>query len=104
MTLNASVKPEEVAEDFVRINGEGKKLNQSDFIVTLMSVFWDKGRAELEDFAQTAAVAGQGAPSGFNHYFKPSPDQLLRATVHSYAAFQTGRRIWQSYGKFVQRL
>ena len=81
LTLNASVKPEEVAEVFVRINGEGKKLNQSDFIMTLMSVFWDKGRAELEDFAQSAAVAGQGTPSGFNHYLKPSPDQLLRATV-----------------------
>src|SRR5690606_6550931 len=54
LTLNASVKPEEVAEVFVRINGEGKKLNQSDFIMTLMSVFWDKGRAELEAFAQNA--------------------------------------------------
>lgn len=81
LTLNASVKPEEVAEVFVRINGEGKKLNQSDFIMTLMSVFWDKGRAQLEAFAQNAVVAGQGTPSGFNHYIKPSPDQLLRATV-----------------------
>ncbi|RVA14636.1 DUF262 domain-containing protein [Mesorhizobium sp. M7A.F.Ca.US.002.01.1.1] len=81
LTLNASVDAEMVAEVFVRINGEGKKLNQSDFIMTLMSVFWDKGRAELEDFAQAASVGGKGTPSGFNHFLKPFPDQLLRATV-----------------------
>lgn len=81
LTLNASVGAEVVADVFVRINGEGKKLNQADFIMTLMSVFWDEGRAELEMFAQKASVAGSGAPTGYNHFLKPSPDQMLRATV-----------------------
>lgn len=81
LTLNASVDAEVVADVFVRINGEGKKLNQADFIMTLMSVFWDEGRAELEMFAQKASVAGLGEPTGYNHFLKPSPDQMLRATV-----------------------
>lgn len=81
LTLKASIEPEVVAEVFVRINGEGKKLNQADFIMTLMSVFWDEGRAELEDFALTASRPNGGEPSGFNHFIKPSPDQMLRATV-----------------------
>jgi hypothetical protein len=81
LTLNASVDAEVVAEVFVRINGEGKKLNQADFIMTLMSVFWDEGRAELEKFAQRASNASQGEPTGYNHFVKPSADQMLRVTV-----------------------
>lgn len=81
LVLSENVNAELVAEIFVRINGEGKKLNQADFIMTLMSVFWDKGREELESFAQKAATPGHGEPTGYNHFLKPSPDQLLRVTV-----------------------
>lgn len=81
LTLNASIGAETVAEVFVRINGEGKKLNQSDFIMTLMSVFWDEGRADLERFAQSAAKQGGSGPAAFNHFIKPSPDQMLRVGV-----------------------
>lgn len=80
LTLNATVGPETLAEVFVRINGEGKKLNQADFIMTLMSVFWDEGRADLERFARNAARPGTG-PSPFNHFIKPSPDQMLRVGI-----------------------
>ena len=52
--LSADVDEEQVAEVFVRINSEGVKLNRADFILTLMSVFWDKGRLELEDFSRAA--------------------------------------------------
>ena len=81
LELAASVDAETIAEVFVRINGQGKKLNQSDFIMTLMSVFWDEGRAELEDFAAKATQPSTGEASPFNHFIKPAPDQLLRATV-----------------------
>jgi hypothetical protein len=81
LTLNSSVDPETVAEVFVRINGEGKKLNQSDFIMTLMSVFWDEGRADLERFARDATAPGASGASPYNHFIKPSPDQLLRVGV-----------------------
>jgi hypothetical protein len=81
LTLSSTVDVETIAEVFVRINGEGKKLNQSDFIMTLMSVFWDEGRAELEAFAMEATRPSDGQASPFNHFIKPSPDQMLRATV-----------------------
>ena len=32
----------------------GAVLNQADFILTLMSVFWDDGRKELETFCRQA--------------------------------------------------
>lgn len=81
LTLNASVDEQTIAEVFVRINGKGKTLNQADFIMTLMSVFWEEGRVDLENFSHKAVVPGDGQSSPFNHFIKPSPDQMLRATV-----------------------
>lgn len=81
LTLNASVDEQTIAEVFVRINGKGKPLNQADFIMTLMSVFWEKGRVDLETFSHKAAMPSDGQSSPFNHFIKPSPDQMLRATV-----------------------
>jgi len=82
LELSLQCTEEQVADVFVRINSEGKKLNQSDFILTLMSVFWDDGRTELEKFCRAArqpAPAGQASP--FNQIFQPNPDHLLRVDV-----------------------
>lgn len=81
LTLSSSVDAETIAEVFVRINGKGKTLNQADFILTLMSVFWDEGRAELEEFAMLATRPSEGQGSPFNYFIKPAPDQMLRATL-----------------------
>lgn len=82
LELSQQCTEEQVADVFVRINSEGKKLNQSDFILTLMSVFWDDGRTELETFCRAArqpAPADQASP--FNQIFQPDPDHLLRVDV-----------------------
>lgn len=81
LQLSANIEEEQVAEIFVRINSEGKKLNQADFILTLMSVFWEDGRKELEEFCRTARQPSKDGPSPFNHFVNPSPDQLLRVAV-----------------------
>ena len=81
LELLSSVDAETIADVFVRINGQGKKLNQSDFIMTLMSVFWDEGRADLEAFALQATGPSDGQASPYNHFIKPAPHQMLRATV-----------------------
>lgn len=79
--LDSAVDEEQVAEVFVRINSEGVKLNQADFILTLMSVFWDQGRKQLEDFSRAAKLPSIGTASPFNWYIAPSPDQLLRVII-----------------------
>lgn len=81
LQLSANIEEEQVAEVFVRINSEGKKLNQADFILTLMSVFWEEGRKELENFCRAARQPTKSGPSPFNHFVDPSPDQLLRVAV-----------------------
>ena len=83
LEIAPSVDEEEVADIFVRINSEGVKLNQADFILTLLSVLWEEGRAALERFCQMArrAPAPGSAASPFNHFIEPDPDQLLRVAV-----------------------
>ena len=81
LELSADISEEEVAEVFVRINSQGKTLNQADFILTLMSVFWDEGRSELEGFCRKSRAPSSGEPSPFNHFIEPSPDQMLRVGV-----------------------
>jgi len=81
LELAANISEEEVADVFVRINSKGTPLNQADFILTLMSVFWDKGRAEMERFCGEARRPSTGKPSPFNHFIHPDPDQLLRVSV-----------------------
>lgn len=79
--LGSTVDEEQVAEVFVRINSEGVTLNQADFILTLMSVFWEKGRRELEDFSRGCKTPTLSTASPFNWYIEPSPAQMLRVSV-----------------------
>ena len=82
LALTSQAEAEQVSDVFVRINSEGKKLNQSDFILTLMSVFWDEGRNQLEEFSRSANKVSDGATaSPYNHLFQPAPDQLLRVAI-----------------------
>ena len=46
-----------------------------------MSVFQDKGRAELEHFCRKARQPVAGTPSPYNYFIQPDPDQLLRVSV-----------------------
>lgn len=81
LELSSTADEEQVADVFVRINSKGKSLNQADFILTLMSVFWDDGRAELEQFCREAKEPALGKASPFNYFIQPTPDQLLRVSV-----------------------
>ena len=79
--LDAAMDEEQVADVFVRVNSEGVPLNQADFILTLMSVFRDKARRELEDFSRAAKRPSTSQASPFNWYLQPQPDQLLRVSI-----------------------
>lgn len=91
LEIAPTVDEEQVADIFVRINSEGVKLNQADFILTLLSVFWDEGRHALEQFCRASRrpVAPGTVASPFNHFIQPDPDQLLRVSVA--LGFERGR-------------
>lgn len=81
LELSSQIDEEQVSEVFVRINSKGTPLNQADFILTLMSVFWDEGRKELEHFCRAAREPTTGKASPFNHFIQTDPDQLLRVSI-----------------------
>lgn len=83
LEIAPTVDEEQVADIFVRINSEGVRLNQADFILTLMSVFWDEGRMALESFCRQSRKAPDASSpaSSFNPFIQPDPDQLLRVAV-----------------------
>ena len=81
LEIDALASEEEVAEIFVRINSKGKQLKETDFILTLMSVFWDDGRMQLEDFSRQAKTLSEDEATPFNYIFQPDPDQMLRVAI-----------------------
>ncbi len=81
LKLSQNMSEEEVAQVFVRINSKGKTLKQADFILTLMSVFWDNGRMELEEFVRKSRKENTQEAAPFNYIFQPDADELLRAVI-----------------------
>jgi len=81
LELSPEITEEQVADVFVRINSEGKKLNNADFILTIMSVFWEEGRKQLEKFCEKSHYPATGEATPYNHFITPKPDQLLRVGV-----------------------
>lgn len=83
LVIQPDVQEDDVADIFVRINNQGVRLDQADFILTLLSVFWPDGRKQLEAFSQAAKLppAAGASPSPFNYLIQPGPDQMLRASI-----------------------
>jgi len=82
LQIGADADEEQVAEIFVRINSKGQRLNQADFILTLLAVFWAEGREALEAFAKACRTPpGDDSPSPFNRKLQPGPDDLVRVVV-----------------------
>ena len=80
--LSQDLDPEQVSDIFVRINSKGNELNQSDFILTLMSVYWNEGRKALEEFTKSCRIPSSGENSPFNTIkATPELEHLLRPTV-----------------------
>lgn len=88
--LKSHVSRELVADIFVRINSEGVKLSSADFILTWLSVFWESGRTQLEDFARASRFSAQeltrmdGKVTRWtpqNPYLTLDPGNVLRVAV-----------------------
>ena len=70
-TKDEEITDEDVAEIFVRINNQGTRLGQADFVLTLISVYHGELRDRIEERSRTMS---SGAVVGID------TQQLLRAT------------------------
>lgn len=83
LEIAESVDEETVANIFVRVNSKGVVLKQSDFVLTLLSVFWESGRKRIEEFAQHSSNPNLKDVhySSFNHLVDVKAGDILRAIV-----------------------
>jgi len=83
LEIAPNLEEEIVSDIFVRINSQGVNLTQADFILTLLSVYWEEGRKEIEQFCIDSRKVPDNHTrfSSFNHLIKPDPDDMLRVLV-----------------------
>lgn len=83
LEISADIDEETVSDIFVRINSQGVNLTQTDFILTLLSVYWEEGREKIENFCMDTRnfPDNEIKYSSFNHIIKPDPKDMLRVLV-----------------------
>ena len=83
LEIAPNLEEEIVSDIFVRINSAGVSLTQADFILTLLSVYWEEGRKEIEQFCIDSRKVPEKETrfSSFNYLIKPDPDDMLRVLV-----------------------
>ena len=82
LDITSEADEEDVAQIFVAINSGGTKLNESDFILTLISVHWNGGRKMIEEFCEdTKKHNSQGRPDICNPILDLDPSDVIRASM-----------------------
>ena len=82
ITIGQDTDEESVADIFVRVNSGGVKLNETDFILTLLSLVNNDLRKQIEKFCEEALKPTKSG-SPYNQLFEPKPHQIIR-TVMAY--------------------
>lgn len=82
LDISAEADEEDVSNIFVSINSGGTKLNQSDFILTLVSVHWNEGRRLIEEFCEdTKKHNSEGRKDICNSIIDFDPQDVIRAVM-----------------------
>ena len=79
LEINGDADEEDVADIFVRVNSGGTPLGEDDFILTLISVYWQEGRQKIEEFCRSAKMPKLG--TAYNFLFQPSPTHIVRIAM-----------------------
>ena len=80
--IKSTAEEEDVSEIFVRVNSGGVSLKQNDFILTLLSLYWDEGRKLIEQFSKESRVyPGKGKTTSYNQITDVSAQDLIRVVM-----------------------
>lgn len=88
-SIKSNAEEEDVSEIFVRVNSGGVALKQNDFILTLLSLYWDEGRKEIERFCEESTYYTQGKITSYNQITDVTAQDIIRV-VMAYA-YNRGR-------------
>lgn len=79
--IKANAEEEDVSEIFVRVNANGVSLKQNDFILTLLSLYWDDGRKEIERFSKESTFPTKGKVTAYNQITTVSAQDVIRVVM-----------------------
>lgn len=79
--IKANAEEEDVSEIFVRVNSGGVPLKQNDFILTLLSLYWDEGRREIEQFSKDSTCPTRGQTTSYNQITAVSAQEVIRVVM-----------------------
>lgn len=79
--IKANAEEEDVSEILVRVNSGGVSLKQNDFILTLLSLYWDEGRKEIEEFSKESTFPTKGKTTSYNQITTVAAQDLIRVVM-----------------------
>lgn len=79
--IKATAEEEDVSEIFVRVNSGGVSLKQNDFILTLLSLYWDEGRKEIEQFSKESTYPAKDRVSSYNQITEVNAQDIVRVVM-----------------------
>lgn len=79
--IKSNAEEEDVSEIFVRVNSGGVSLKQNDFILTLMSLYWDDGRRDIEVFSRESTYPTRGKTTSYNQITTITAQDIIRVVM-----------------------
>ena len=79
LSISNKADEEQMSEIFIRVNSGGTKLNEDDFIMTLLSVYEPETRQRIEDWCANSRKPGTG--TSYNPLIAVKPSHIIRAVV-----------------------
>lgn len=79
--IKSSAEEEDVSEIFVRVNSSGVSLKQNDFILTLLSLYWDEGRKEIERFSKESTYPTKKKTTSYNQITEVTAQDIIRVVM-----------------------
>lgn len=79
--IKSNAEEEDVSEIFVRVNSGGVSLKQNDFILTLLSLYWDEGRKDIEQFSKESTYPTKDKVTSYNQITAVSAQDIIRVVM-----------------------
>ena len=79
--IKSHAEEEAVSDIFVRVNSGGVKLKQNDFILTLLSLYWDEGRRMIEVFSKESTYPSKGKTTSYNQITTVDAQDIIRVVM-----------------------
>ena len=85
--IKSDADEESVSDIFVRVNSGGVPLKQNDFILTLLSIYWDEGRKKIEQFSKDSTHFAREKVTSYNQITEVYAQDIIRVLM-AYAFYR----------------